>query len=704
MSKTEKSPSKIKALKQRFFRFLWSVSWKCGLAFLAFMLIAGIYFDQKIEVKLDGQTWVLPAQVYARPLLIKVGGEVTQNALIAELRLLNYRPVLRAQASGLFAVEGNDVIIYRRGFDFPDVSIKASKAIVHFSEGQVSSIESKGNVYLSQFYLEPLLLDRLHSKKIEDRIFVPFNKIPPLFVKTLLLMEDRGYYDHQGISPLAIIRAFIVNFKAGHTVQGGSTLTQQLAKNLFLTEKRSLWRKFQEAYIAVIMDAKYSKDRLLEAYLNEVYLAQNGKTGIYGIGLASDYYFARPINELRIEQVALLVGIIKGPSYYNPRRNPKRALARRDLVLRLMVQNNLITTADYRYAVKDPLNLVDKKALDHRANPAFLSLLRRELATKVPENIRTKSGLHIYTSIDPVAQQSAELAVSKGLRELPKAKANNLQGAMVVSDRERAEVRALVSGRNVKFSGFNRALDAKRPIGSLVKPAVYLTALSAGYPVDYSLNDKPIVLRNGTGQSWLPKNYDRKFRGQVTLENALIHSLNVPTVNLGMKIGLNKVISSLHKMGIKEEIKAYPSLVLGSVPLSPFQVAQMYQPISMQGIYKPLTIIRAIVSSDGDYAFQRSNDGTRVFSADAVESLMGIMHKVTTQGTAGSLRWRNPHQYFAGKTGTTNNLNDSWFVGLDRDEVVTTWVGKDNNESAKLTGSSGALILFSDYMKQKKGK
>ena len=428
MSKTEKSPSKIKALKQRFFRFLWSVSWKCGLAFLAFMLIAGIYFDQKIEVKLDGQTWVLPAQVYARPLLIKVGGEVTQSALIAELRLLNYRPVLRAQASGLFAVEGNDVIIYRRGFDFPDVSIKASKAIVHFSEGQVSSIESKGNVYLSQFYLEPLLLDRLHSKKIEDRIFVPFNKIPPLFVKTLLLMEDRGYYDHQGISPLAIIRAFIVNFKAGHTVQGGSTLTQQLAKNLFLTEKRSLWRKFQEAYIAVIMDAKYSKDRLLEAYLNEVYLAQNGKTGIYGIGLASDYYFARPINELRIEQVALLVGIIKGPSYYNPRRNPKRALARRDLVLRLMVQNNLITTADYRYAVKDPLNLVDKKALDHRANPAFLSLLRRELATKVPENIRTKSGLHIYTSIDPVAQQSAELAVSKGLRELPQSKSKQFTG------------------------------------------------------------------------------------------------------------------------------------------------------------------------------------------------------------------------------------------------------------------------------------
>ena len=713
MAKTKKVDSKknnsrkkkqqSKNLKQRFFSFLWSLFWKGTSVFIAFMVIAGIYFDKKIERKLDGATWELPAQVYARPLSIKTDGELTQQGLITELKLLNYRPVRRVQASGQFAVEGNRVIIYRRAFDFPDKIAAPAKIAVSFAGNRVDTITAEHGLNLSTFRLDPLLLDRLHSQQVEDRIFVPFEKIPSLFIDTLLLMEDRDYYHHQGISPFAILRAFIVNFKAGHTVQGGSTLTQQLAKNLFLTQDRSLWRKFQEAYMAVLMNYKYSKDKLLETYLNEVYLAQNGKTGIYGIGLASDYYFARPINELRIEQIALLVAIIKGPSYYNPRRNPERALSRRDLVLRLMVENNLITAADYRYAVQDPLNLGDKHALNRRANPAFISLLHRELERKVPLAVRKSSGLHIFTSIDPLAQQYAESAVVNGIKRVAKKKQADLQGAMVISDRKYAEVRALVSGRDVKFSGFNRALDADRPIGSLVKPAVYLTALNAGYDLGYRLNDLAIVLKNATGQRWQPKNYDRKFRGEVSLESALVHSLNVPTVNLGMQVGLNNVINSLHKMGIREKIKAYPSLVLGSLSLSPFQVAQMYQPITMQGLYQPLTMIRSIVSKEGELLYQRSNRVEKVFSAEAVEQLTAALHKVTSEGTARSLRWRNPGQYFAGKTGTTNNLNDSWFVGFDSDEVVTTWVGKDNNKSAELTGSGGALVLFSDYMKQKKG-
>ena len=702
--KNSRKSKKSKNLKQRFLSFLWSLLWKGTLAFIAFMFIAGIYFDRKIERKLDGPTWDLPAQVYARPLLLKTGNNLSQSLLIKELRLLNYRPVESVQSSGQFSVNQQQVHIYRRAFDFPNQPESALKISVNFSEDKIVSIQDDRKQNLVSIKLDPLLLARLHSDQIEDRLFVPFEKIPNLFIDTLLLMEDRDYYHHQGISPFAILRAFIVNFQAGRTVQGGSTLTQQLAKNLFLTQDRSLWRKFQEAYIAVLMDYKYSKDALLEAYLNEVYLAQNGKSGIYGIGLASDYYFARPINELRIEQIALLVAIIKGPSYYNPRRNPERALARRDLVLRLMVENNFISADDYKYAVADTLNLSDKRALNHRANPAFIGLLHRELKAKVPRSVRKSSGLHIFTSIDPLAQKHAEFAVQNGVKRVAKKNQENLQGAMVISDRQHAEVRALVSGRDVKFSGFNRALDANRPIGSLVKPAVYLTALDAGYGLDYHLNDKAIILKNATGQRWQPKNYDRKFRGQVTLEDALIHSLNVPTVNLGMQVGLTHVINSLHKMGIQEKIKAYPSLVLGSVSLSPLQVAQMYQPITMKGVYQPLALIRSIVSKEGELLYQRANKSQKVFSAQAVKQLTDTLHKVASEGTARSLRWRNPGQYFAGKTGTTNNLNDSWFVGFDSDEVVTTWVGKDNNKSAELTGSSGALVLFSDYMKQKKGK
>ncbi|AGH82096.1 penicillin-binding protein 1B [Psychromonas sp. CNPT3] len=705
-SKKNKKKKKVKKLsiKARLLSFIWSLFWKVSLVTIATMLILGIYFDSKIERKFASGTWELPAQVYGRALKLEVGGALSSTLLIEELKLLNYRPVRDVQAPGQFSVNNNSVTFYRRAFDFADRPEGAIAVKVNFKNKKIHSLYVQGR-WSNSTRLDALLLTRLYSDDIEDRLFIPFEKIPDLFINTLLLMEDRNYYHHQGISPFAIVRAFITNFKAGRTVQGGSTLTQQLAKNLFLTQKRSLWRKFQEAYIALLMDHKYSKDQLLEAYLNEVYLAQNGKTGIYGIALASHFYFSRPVNELRIEQIALLVAIIKGPSYYDPRRHPERALARRDLVLRLMVENNLIGTQDYRYSVSDALNVSARKALNKSSNPAFISRLYRELAQRVPGIIEQQNGLHIYTSISPLAQKHAEFAVQNGIQRVLTQGQEDLQGAMLVSDRQSAEIRAIVSGKDVKFSGFNRALDAKRPIGSLVKSAVYLTALENGYSLKSRIKDRPIILKNATGQRWAPKNYDRKYRGEVSLEYALVHSLNVPTVNLGMQVGLKRVINTLHKMGVKEKIKAYPSLVLGSLSLSPVQVSQMYQPITMQGRYQRLAMIRSISSADGELLYQRNDPIERHFSASAVRALNSSLHEVTQSGTARSLRWRNPQGYFYGKTGTTNNLKDSWFVGFDANELVTTWVGKDSNKSTKLTGSSGALVLFSYYMKQKnKGK
>ena len=714
VTKAKKTPVKVKpkakrkmkkknknlSFKDKALSFLWNFTWKTTLVVIASLFLMGIYFDQKIERKLEGQTWDLPAQVYARPLLLEKGKYLSQTAFIKALKQLNYRAVRRVQAKGQFSVYKNTVNVFRRSFEVleqfePDLKVK-----INFEDGKIRTIRSEGKKF-RQIRFDPLLLTRLTSNQAEDRVFVPFEKIPNLFIETLLLMEDRDYYHHQGVSPLAIVRAFIVNFQAGHTVQGGSTLTQQLAKNLFLSQKRSLWRKFQEAYIAVLLDYKYSKDKLLEAYLNEVYLAQNGNKGVYGIGLASDFYFARPINELRVDQIALLVAIIKGPSYYNPRRNPERALNRRDLVLRMMVENSLINKSQYQYAVKDNLNLPEKRALNKRSNPAFVSLLKRELKQQVGSGILKQSGLSIFTSIDPISQQHAEKGVVQGIKHVKKKGQKDLQGAMVISDRKYAEIRAIVAGKNVKYNGFNRALDARRPIGSLVKPPVYLTALEKGFTLDSQLQDKAIVLKNSIGQRWKPKNYDRKFRGEVSFAYALIHSLNVPTVNLGMQVGLHRIINNLHKMGVDRKIKAYPSLVLGSLSLSPFEVAQMYQPITMQGRYKKLSMIRGITSSEGDILYRRSNRFQQVFSKKSVNDLNGILHDVTQTGTARSLRWRNPGGIFYGKTGTTNKLNDSWFVGFDHSELLSIWVGRDNNKSAGLTGSSGALVLFSEYMKQK---
>lgn len=673
------------------------------LGIITFLLLMGVYLDQTMKGKLERQRRDLPAQVFGLPLTVEIGNKLPKKVFIKALKQLNYRPVHTVQAIGQFAVQKNTVIVYRRGFDFPDTLQGELKVSIRFYDGKVVSIES-ANKQWTALRFDPLLLARLCESRDQDRVFAPFNKIPSLFINTLLLLEDRDYYHNEGISPAGILRAFIANFKAGHTVEGGSTLTQQLAKNLFLTGKRTLWRKFTEAYLAVLLNQQYSKNRLLEAYLNEVYLAQNGRKGVYGIGLASDFYFSRPINELRVDQIAFLVAIIKGPSYYNPRRNPKRALARRNLVLRLMVQNNLINKGQYQYAVKEPLNVSDMHALNQRSNPAFIGLLERELKEQVPGSVLKQSGLSIFTSIDPIAQKDAEITVINGIKRIKRKGQNNLQAAIVVSDRKYAEIRAIVSGKEVKFSGFNRALYAKRPIGSLVKPAVYLTALEHGYTRDSILSDKRIVLTSSEGKSWVPKNYDRKYRGEVSLSYALAYSLNVPTVNLGMQVGLHRVIANLHKMGINQNIKAYPSLVLGSLSLSPFQVAQMYQPIVMQGRYKKLSMIRGITSIDGKLLFTRSNQFKQIFSASVIEYLNSMLHEVTQTGTARSLRWRNPEGDFYGKTGSSSQLNDSWFVGFDDSQMLSIWVGNDNDKSIGLTGSSGALVLFSYYMKKKAGQ
>jgi len=673
------------------------------LGVILLLLVMGIYLNQKINDKLERKLWDLPAKVFALPIIVEKDKKFPEKVFIKALKQLNYRPVKILQAKGQFTVQKNTVSVYRRSFDFPDKFERKLKVSIDFSHGKVVSIKSV-NKQWDLLRFDPLLLTRLSSADAEDRVFVPFIKIPKLFINTLLLLEDRDYYQNEGVSPVAIMRAFMVNFKAGHTVQGGSTLTQQLAKNLFLTHKRTLWRKFIEAYLAVLLKQKYSKDRLLEAYLNVVYLAQNGRKGVYGIGLASDFYFSRPINELRDDQIAFLVAILKGPSYYNPRRNPKRALARRNLVLRLMVRNKLINKAQYQYAINEALNVSNKHSFNQRSNPAFIDLLKRELQRQVPRSVRKQSGISIFTSIDPIAQKHAEIAVVDGIKRIQKKGQNDLQAAIVISDRKYAEIRAIVAGTAVKFDGFNRALDARRPIGSLVKPAVYLTALENSYTRDSQLNNKQIVLTSPSGQRWRPKNYNRKYTGEVSLAYALAHSLNVPTVNLGMQVGLRRVIANLHKMGINKKIKAYPSLVLGSISLSPLQVAQMYQPLTMQGRYKKLSMIRGITSMDGKLLYARSNNFKQIFSTTVVETLLSILHDVTQTGTARSLRWRNPTGNFYGKTGTTNQLNDSWFVGFDDSEMLSIWVGNDNNKSIELTGSSGALILFSDYMKKKDGE
>lgn len=708
---TKKSSIKTAAKKrnkqskqQTWQRKLAIFSFKFGLAFSAIFILYGIYLDSKIQARFAGQIWKTPAQVYARSLVLTPNLFLPHEQLIAELKLLNYVKVSSPKKAGEFSASRNKIDIIRRSFDYLDGTEPSRRIFLNFEDDRLIKIyDVDAGKNLNSVNLDPMLLDTLQAKDQEDRILVELQDYPQMLIDTLLLVEDRNFYHHNGVSPLAIIRAAFANMNAGRTVQGGSTLTQQLVKNFFLTRERSLWRKFNEAYMALLINYRLSKDEVLTGYLNEVYLGQNFKDGVYGFGLASYFYFGRPILELSVDQIAFLVGVVKGPSYYDAWRYPERTQDRRDLILKLLAKNGYISTQEYKDAITRPLGVIPRGQMSVSKAPAFMSLLKRELNTKFGASLYDQSGLKIYTSLDPIAQKLAEVAVSGALTRLEKAKSlSGLEAAMIVTERQYGRVTAMVGGRKTQYAGFNRALDASRSIGSLVKPAIFLTAFEQGYDLNTPLADKPIRLRNQYSKNWQPKNYDRKYRGEVPLYQALMQSLNVPTVNLGMALGIDNVIESLHRLGIKEVDNTYPSMLLGALNMSPFQVSQMYQTLTSEGQYHALTGLVAVVDDSGDLVYQHNRQGEPRFARKDTDMTLYNMSLVAENGTARRLSWQFPHITLAGKTGTTDKLRDSWFVGLDNRDLVTVWLGRDDNKPAELTGSSGALTLFSDYFKQRK--
>ena len=680
-------------------RWGW-LAFKLGLVLFAGLLVTGIYLDSLIRDKFDGQKWQLPALVYSRPLELYPGQRLSQSQMLHELKLLNYRQSKQPKGAGQFAVGGNKVVLIRRPFKFADGSEGARPLLLTFSGQRLQSIKNADNQKsLGYVRMDPVLLDRLSAEEIEDRLMLRLDEVPQSFVDTLLTVEDREFYNHGGVSLLSIGRAFFANLRAGRAVQGGSTLTQQLAKNFFLTSERSLWRKVQEAYMAVIMDYRYSKDQILETYLNEIYLGQNKSQGVYGFGLASYFYFGLPLNELEPDQMALLVGMVRGPSFYDPWRFPDRARERRDLVLKLLLDNLKIEPDAYQVYLNRPLELLPRGQMSYGRTPAFMNLLKRELRDRFGDRFLEQSGLKIFTSLDPVAQLSAEQAVTTQLDRIEKStKRSELQGAMVVSNWRTGEVSAVVGGRDIRFAGFNRALDARRSIGSLVKPAVYLTGLQKGYNLASPLKDAPLTMRNQGGQVWQPKNYDKGYRGSVPLYQAMAESLNLPTVRLGLDVGVDKVADTLKALGVTQPIQHFPSLFLGTVELSPFEVNQMYLTLANEGLYQPLSTLRTVVNDKGERIYQMQPKAERHLDARESYLTLFIMTKVASQGTARSLAARFPGATLAGKTGTTDNLRDSWFSGLDNDELVSVWVGRDDNKPAGLTGANGALQLFADYL------
>ncbi|QDP00149.1 penicillin-binding protein 1B [Thalassotalea sp. PS06] len=702
--KPSKNQTRAKTHGQTFTRYLIITGLK--LAFIGLVLITayGLYLDGKVRHKFEGQRWQVPAQVYGAIPTFTQEQNVNFDNIELQLLQLKYSRVSRVDEPGEFTRKGPRLIIYRRQFDFGLGLEAPAKIEIEQKNGEVYRLTYNDHeTYKVQ--LEPILLERIVSSQGEDRVFVPLEQIPQSMVETLLFVEDKDFYHHHGLSFTGIARAFWSNLRAGARVQGGSTLTQQLAKNMYLNREKTLWRKINEAIIAVILELRYSKDQILEAYVNEVYVGQHYGSGIYGMGLASNFYFGKPLSQLDEEQIALLVGIVKGPSYYDPWKYPERATERRDLVLRVMFENHLLDRETYQQGIESGLNIRPNRRFAQRTFPAYSQQVRRELK-QFGASQSLQSGLRIFTGFDFVKQLNAERTVLNQLDLLEqKQGVDDLQTAMIVTNVKDASIAAIVGDRNVKYSGFNRALDAKRPIGSLIKPAVYLSALERfeQYNLATPLADEPITLQNDQGQTWQPKNYDGKFREKVTLIQGLSQSLNIPTVNLGMTLGLDSVADTLNALGYEETVPKNPSTLLGSISMSPLEVNQWYSTIANNGMYNQSRAITAIYTSGGKVIWEQPQYADQRLSLQGAYLIDYALKKVTKEGTAKRLSWQFPDLVLAGKTGTSNDLRDSWFVGFDQQTLVTTWIGRDDNKPMGLTGSSGALSLFSGFFKAQGG-
>jgi penicillin-binding protein 1B len=664
------------------------------------------WLDYQVRHQFTGKRWSLPARVYARPLELYAGLELSAEQFLSELRALYYRPVVRPQAAGQFSRNGNDFHLLSRPFDFWDGQEPARNLRVSFSGDRIATLSEGGSRQaVSLARLDPVLVGSFYPAHNEDRVLLQLDAVPVSLTDALISIEDRGFYSHHGVAPLAILRALLANIRAGAVVQGGSTLTQQLVKNFFLSSERSLVRKVNEAIMALLLEWHYNKDEILEAYLNEVYLGQDGGRAIHGFGLASYFYFERPLTELSVDQYALLVGLVKGPSYYNPRRHPKRALARRNRVLDVMTELELITPDQAAQASSRKLGVSPFKRKAINTFPAFLDLVRRQLQRDYRDDDITSEGLRIFTTLDPRVQWQLEQVLETRLKALEngrKLKTGTLEAAAVVTSVQGGEVLALAGGRNPKFAGFNRALDAQRQVGSLLKPAVYLTALEQ--PQDYTLatllDDSPLTFTARNGDKWEPGNYDRVNHGEVPLYQALAHSYNVSTARLGLTLGIKPIIKTLRRLGVEQHLNPYPSLVLGAVEMSPLQVTRLYQTFASGGFRTPLRAINAVLAADNT-PLQRYPLSVQAAVDPAPDYLITTaMRFAVREGTGRGIYQVLPDsQDVAGKTGTTDNLRDSWFAGFTGDRLGVVWIGRDDNQSTGLTGSSGALRVWRDLFK-----
>jgi len=689
--------------------------WWIGILALLLALVLVVTFlasrsmaklDARIQEVFDGPKWSIPARVYARPLELYEGLVVDQTAVTDELKSLGYKVAAGAQTRpGQFIERGAALSLHTRGFKFAD-GFEAPKPLsIRFQNNRIVSLSDSGGDSIAITRLEPQIIGRISPAQTEDRLLIRLEQLPEGLTDALLAVEDPKFFEHGGLSIRGILRAIWVNIKERRFAQGGSTLTQQLIKNLFLTRERSIKRKLTEWPMAIALERRYSKEEILQAFVNEVFFAQDKSRAIHGFGLASLYFFDKPVQELVTHESALLVGLLKGPSYYDPLRHQERALARRNLVLKIMHRENLLSAEELTTATSQPLGI--SRADNLRQQPAYLDLVKQQLTRDYSTEDLHRNGLNIFTNFDPEVQRKLELAMDTAYDQIAIQEGLNLQAleqlqtASVVTRADNGEVLAVIGGREARFAGFNRALDANRQIGSLLKPFIYTTALEQ--PDKFNLasliDDSPVFLEQENGEIWNPENYSRESFGPVMLLDALTYSLNQASVNLGLEIGVDEFVESLKRYDLSKEIEPLPSLLLGAIELSVIDVASLYQSLASSGFNTPLRAIREVQASDGQLLQRYHFKVEQRLDAATTHQITYALQNIMRAGTGKrAYRYIAPNIALAGKSGTSNEQRDSWFAGYDGKHSVVVWMGHDDNTPTPVTGSRGALEIWARAM------
>ncbi|HET9048337.1 MAG TPA: penicillin-binding protein 1B [Chiayiivirga sp.] len=658
--------------------------------------------DHEVRSAFGRLSWQIPTRVLAQPLELRPERPMNAEALEVELAAARFVAMTTASRPGSYARDGERFVIATRGFTDLDGVWPAQRIDVTLGGGRVRSVQVNGKP-AARVRLDPARIATLYGAEQEERRLVRLDDVPPLLITTLQAVEDRDFKHHIGIDFSGILRAAWVNLRHGEVRQGASTLTQQLVRNLYLSRAQTLSRKLREMLYALIIEARFDKRSILEAYLNQVYLGQQGDQAVHGIAAGADFWFGRDLEQLSEADIALLIGMIQGPSAHDPRRHPERAKARRDRVLEQMLETGLIDRDTYAQARAQPLGVTRHGDLSRNRYPAFMALVRDQLQRDYEPGALRGAGLSILTTLSPSAQNRAESAVEHQLDALSQKARPSLQAGLVLSDTHSGDVLAIIGAREAGDAGFNRALDARRPVGSLLKPFVYLLALAqpGRFALATRVDDAPITLTLPGNRQWSPNNADGRSHGRVSLLDALARSYNQATVRIGLEVGVERLVKLLNVLAAIDATPN-PSLLLGAVDLSPLQMAQAYQFIASGGQIQPLRAVRGVLAANGtplqryDAAPRPAQSGDTVAARLVTLALQEAVRNGTARSlSASGLSWLDA----AGKTGTSNDSRDSWFAGYTGDHLAVIWVGNDANQATGLFGSTGAMKIWIELFK-----